>query len=301
MSTSIQWTDEVWNPVTGCDKVSAGCAHCYAESFAHRQMGHWDGRAFTDVRCHQERVLRPLSWHRPRRVFITSMGDLWHPSVPRQFQIDVMGVVLLAHWLTFIDFTKRPEIRHRFMAAGDHGILDQMHAMQARGGISTRGVFRALDLKRRDHLEMTWPPPNYIAGVSIENQATADERIPILLQTPAAIRAVSAEPLLGPIDLSMYLATGYDEGPFDDILNWAVVGGESGPKARPCDLAWIRSIVRQCQRASVPVFVKQLGASPLAWAPTNAEREVCTSRGAHADPAEWPADLRVREYPEVAR
>jgi protein gp37 len=340
MRTGIQWTDVVWNPVTGCTKVSAGCAHCYAETFAGRQMGGWKGRAFTDVRCHPERLDAPLRGRTPRRVFVNSMSDLFHPDVPDQFIIDVFGVMALAHWHTFQVLTKRPERMCALLGAGDHGILRQFMLLQQNGGTSTRNVFRALDLKRRDNVEWRWPLPNVWLGVSVENQETANARIPLLLQTPAARRFVSAEPLLGPIDLMRIDTTsdtdpGYsalelrddDEGDLVETLDWVIVGGESGPHARPCDVAWIRSIAEQCRAAAVPCFVKQLGAhvrdrndagfegDKLGGWPMVTEYEwldgfrqnfqgdpvrVCLKHRKGGDPEEWPEDLRVREFPAIA-
>jgi protein gp37 len=301
MSSKIEWTDETWNPVDGCTKVSAGCAHCYAATFAHRQMGPWKGRAFTDVRCHPSRLDVPLHWRKPRRVFVNSMSDLFHSDVPDAFIGRVFERMRLAPGHTFQVLTKRPERMLAWLSrCGNGGGLgwithDGSEPERAYGGT---GIIVG-DADR-------WPLPNVWLGVSVENQATADERIPILLQTPAAHRFVSAEPLLEPIDLSIYLASGFDEPPHNDILSWVIVGGESGVAARPCDVAWVRSIVSQCQAADVPAFVKQVGARPIGFLPEardfptaliNVGFWIKDSKG--GDPAEWPEDLRVRQMPEV--
>jgi protein gp37 len=287
--------------VTGCSKVSPGCAHCYAETFAHRQMGQWKGRVFGDVRCHPDRLQVPLHWRAPRRVFVNSMSDLFHEAVPELFLDDVFAVMALAYKHTFQLLTKRPGRMRKYLSAR----------------VGPRVIGRAWEmlghkpLDKYEHGGITnrpWPLPNVWCGVSVEDQATANERIPLLLQTPAAIRFVSAEPLLGPIDLNTIDTTsdtdpGYsalelrddDEGDLVETLDWVIVGGESGPKARPCHVAWIQSLIGQCQNAQVPVFVKQLGADPR-W--TGADSPpIAPARGKCGDPAEWPEDLRVREFP----
>jgi len=287
--TGIAWTDATWNPVTGCSKVSQGCKHCYAERvFPRAYHGQTvrtlqveevsngvigrEGtrpRRFTDVRCHPERLDQPLRWRRPRRVFVNSMSDLFHPDVPDEFIADVWARMALSPQHTFQILTKRPE-RMRDLLSGAE-------------------VYRLFEC----------PLPNVWLGVSVEDQATAIARRPVLLETPAAVRFVSAEPLLGPVNLMLGQA-GYPDPDFDaDKLHWVIVGGESGPKARPFDLAWARSIVHQCQAASVPVFVKQLGAKPFVLG----EDFLKLRHRAGAVIDEWPVDLQVQEWPvgEVAR
>jgi protein gp37 len=217
------------------------------------------------------------------RVFVNSMSDLFHENVPDEFIASVFGVMCVASQHTFQILTQRPERMRQFMT-------DYLRARERLGWAS--GFYRHVWL-----------------GVSVEDQATADERIPILLQTPAAVRFISAEPLLGPMDLTRSVQGVCDDGcsstarECDEYrrrgkiaccpecrhpkLDWVIVGGESGPRARPCDLAWIRSITEQCQAAGVPVFVKQLGSQ---WYDRAAR---C---GDFAD-VEFPVDLRVREFP----
>lgn len=245
--SKIEWTDATWNPVTGCTKVSQGCKHCYAERLFPRVYGprikdpstwgpNGSGRQFSDVRCHPERLDQPLHWRRPRRVFVNSMSDLFHEDVPDQFIKEVWATMANARQHTFQVLTKRPE-------------------------------------RMRDLLtDPTWklwlgiPNGNAWLGVSIEDQPTADERIPLLLQTPAAVRFVSYEPALGPVDFLDYLPDTHDGHPDsrgEPWLDWVIAGGESGPKARPAHPDWFRSVRDQCQAAGVAFLFKQWGE----WAP----------------------------------
>ncbi len=328
-NSSIEWTDATWNPVRGCVKVSPGCANCYAETFAERWRG-VKGHAYEqgfDLRLVPEKIDEPLRRKKPTTYFVNSMSDLFQEGVPLQFITDVFGIMGLAHRHTFQVLTKRADRMYAYVSAGDHGIIAQMKAMQNGGGISTRPVFNALDIKRRDGWKWTWPLPNVWLGVSVENQHFADERIPLLLQTPAAIRFISAEPLLGPVDLESYVDPAcsgcgiprFDCDEFRDrqqsrccpdcrhrSLDWVIVGGESGHGARSFDVAWAHSIVAQCRAAGVPVFVKQFGAKPVD-VPYDTSDCVVKNPGPipllltsakGGDPSEWPEDLRVREFPK---
>lgn len=253
-TTKIEWCDAVWNPVTGCTKVSSGCKNCYAEAVARR---FWGNRKFGDVQCHEDRLLQPMHWHKPRRIFVNSMSDLFHEDVPPEFIDRVLEMICACPQHTFIVLTKRA-----------HLIQEKLY------GVTTDNPLR--ELGGGDYASNLW------LGVSVENQETADERIPILLKIPAAVHCVSAEPLLGPISLRAYLAA----------ISWLIIGGESGPKARVCHVGWIRELVQQAKDVKVPVFVKQLGASSynlMADALRNPKG---------GDPNEWPKDLRVREWPE---
>jgi protein gp37 len=346
MSTTIEWTDEVWNPVTGCTKVSAGCAHCYAETVARRfwpaqypvvrlngahpasisadqlEVDIRDGltraRRFTDVWCHPERLDIPLRWRKPRRVFVNSMSDLFHEAVPDSFIDRVFAVMALCPQHTFQVLTKRPKRMHGYLTAAG--------SMCSREAFVNGEIWIQLGTRLGNKIEhggnwrCKWPLPNLWLGVSVEDQATANERIPQLLKTPATLRFVSAEPLLEPIDLREIRVPDEEAGEHagrgftcnalqreDDLtlfnapthLDWVIVGGESGPKARPCHVAWIQGLVGQCHAAATPCFVKQLGADPR-W--TGADSPpIAPARGKCANPAEWPEDLRVREMPEVDR
>jgi len=266
--TKIEWTDAVWNPVTGCTKVSSGCSRCYAERVARRW---WGERKFTDVQIHPEKLNIPLCWRTPRRIFVNSMSDLFHEDVPDVFIYDVFGRMMLAKHHTFQVLTKRPERMAKLLT----------HSL----------------------------PTNIWLGVSVENQATADERIPLLLKTPAAVRFISAEPLLAPVDLTKHCfrvdGPGlFSHGTFGDFIQWVICGGESGPGARPFDLDWGRFLRDQCKSNGVPFFMKQLGSWPL-FEFENAGN-VQKGHGKYfgikdrkgADWNEWPEDLRVREFPK---
>lgn len=299
-NTKIEWTDATWNPVTGCSKVSQGCKHCYAErdwarvAAPRAKPNVYTGRPFTDVQCHPERLGQPVLWTQPKRIFVNSMSDLFHPAVPFYFIAQVFAVMSVTTRHTYQILTKRPERMLAFfklIGDSDFNALDRISdawpetipwiaATEHRGGYDNCGP--------------AWPFKNVWLGVSVEDQATADERIPLLLQAPAAIRWISAEPLLGPLDLSRALGlkpAGIDQrlipNHYPD-LNWVVVGGESGPHARPMHPDWARSLRDQCRAARVPFLFKQWGE----WAPRSACYHTLTSGQAAADidpgATRWP-------------
>ncbi len=219
----IEWTDATWNPVTGCNKVSPGCKHCYAETFSERFRG-VPGHPFEqgfDLRLWPARLELPLRWRTPRRIFVNSMSDLFHERIPDTFIESVFETMRLAHWHQFQVLTKRPERMTRFLAARSR----------------ERGVARDTH-------------PNVWLGTSIENQHYIG-RAEIVASIPASVRFLSCEPLLGLLDLKGVLGrTG---------INWVIAGGESGHHARPMDPDWVRSIRNQCRRARVAFFFKQWG------------------------------------------
>lgn len=245
--TDIEWTDYTWNPVTGCTPCSPGCEHCYAAGIAKR---FWKDRPFSEVRCHEDRLHEPLSWRRPGRVFVCSMGDLFHPDVPTEFIIRVwQKIAALDH--TFLILTKRPQRLLEFTQMG------------------TEQMARAREMGN-PWMEI-WPRHVWL-GVTACNQAEADAKIPILLETPAARRFVSIEPMLGPVDLGKWLGLELFEGdssvgiPGPNVIqtetpaiDWVIVGGETGPGARPMHPDWVRGVRDQCVAAGVPLFVKQWG------------------------------------------
>lgn len=318
-ATDIEWTDKTWNPVRGCSMAkgseTGGCLHCYAARFAARDLpglkSPTTGKAFArilpsgprwtgDVELIESKLLEPLSWRKPARVFVNSMSDLFHHEL-LDYDVDrVFATMAMAPQHTFQVLTKRPERMAAYL--NRPGKVADI-AVEVFKRFTT---LRESDRESRKAVKV-WPLPNVWIGTSVENQATADERIPLLLQAPAAVRFISAEPLLGPVDLREWLT--HDE-PFktDAMLDWCIVGGESGPGARPCDVSWIRSIVAQCQSAGVAAFVKQLGAQPFgamhrdsetAWrGPVlNLDWKSRVRNRKGGDMAEWAEDLRVREFP----
>ena len=280
MSTKIEWTDETWNPVTGCTKVSQGCKNCYAErlwpkvSAAEAKREGWDKpRAFTDVRCHPERLEAPLHWKKPRRIFVNSMSDLFHEDVPFIFIDRVFAVMALCPQHTFQILTKRPALMLAYLAETRAEIVRREWTLT---DCATRKklVYRPFP---------AWPLPNVWLGVSVEDQPTADERIRLLLQTLAAIHFVSYEPALGPVrfkDEWLQCPGGAEYGNgFNRTevhagccekharLNWLIAGGESGPNARPSHPDWFRSVRDQCADAGVAFFFKQWGEWAPRWRP----------------------------------
>jgi protein gp37 len=269
--SKIEWTDASWNPVTGCTKVSDGCKHCYAErdwvrlAAPRAKPNIYTGRDFTDVRCHPEKLDIPLHWEKPRRIFVNSMSDLFHEDVPDEFILQVFDVMRqcenghsaklgrLVSQHTFQILTKRPErmldfcTRLRFAQNDGRGLY--LTKVLPHNGFNPMQALR--------HVWLV---------VSCEDQATADQRIPLLLQTPAAVRGISAEPLLGLISFVGMFANPKDRRDGTNALeelDWVIAGGESGPHARPSHPDWFRSLRDQCQAAGVPFFFKQWGE----WAP----------------------------------
>jgi len=281
MPTKIEWCEETWNPVTGCTKISAGCKNCYAERMAKRlagRVGYPQDEPFK-VTLHDDRLEEPLKWKKPRRVFVCSMGDLFHDDVPFHFIDEVFARMAIAKNCTFIVLTKRPKrMQEYFWNIG---------GTTRRDWVASR-ICRALDTTTVPHFE--WPLPNVWLGVTAENKAAADERIPVLLKIPAAVRFVSIEPMLGPVDLTTikwarisvnkndykrYGVPAPDEiwstnnvlesRPGDELnppkigLDWVICGGESGPSARPMHPDWARKVRDDCKAAGVPFFFKQWG------------------------------------------
>lgn len=278
-TTSIEWTNKSWNPIRGCSRVSSGCERCYAEKQAHRFSGKggayegltrltkhgpvWTGK----IKLVPEVLDQPLRWKKPARIFVNSMSDLFHEDVPDEFIDRVFAVIATAihRKHAFQVLTKRPDRMLRYFQEPARRDLVYQAAYKFGYGAAMCGGTKA-----------PIPVPNVQLGVSCEDQKTAEERIPLLLQTPAAVRFVSLEPLLGAININPFVRwTGKQSGlpqPLSNALealkdlpgiDWVIVGGESGPKARPCHPDWIRSLRDQCAAAGVPFFFKQWGE----WAP----------------------------------
>jgi protein gp37 len=293
MTTTIEWTEATWNPTTGCDQVSPGCDHCYALTLAKRLKGMGSAKYQRDgdprtsgpgfgITEHPDALDVPLRWRKPRRVFVNSMSDLFHDGISDEFIERVFASMAMARQHTYQVLTKR------------HGRMRSL--------LNSPTFQRDVRLRVEHHDEVytrtiaNWPLPNVWLGVTVENQKWAGIRIPALLDTPAAVRFLSCEPLLGPLSLyeHLQLKPVYNPEPGIDIgftgVEWVICGGESGPGARSMSLSWARTIVTQCQDAGVPVFVKQLGSR---WAAEH-------GGGKGGDISQWPADLRVREYPGAA-
>lgn len=278
MSTHIEWTEEVWNPVTGCSKVSLGCTHCYAERTAATRLkdharyagtvrnGQWTGA----VNLHDDKLDEPLGWREPRLIFVGSMSDLFHEDVPYEFVARVFTTMAQANQHTYQILSKRPRRLLGFYLWNymQHGRW-RMHP----------------DNAAKDWLDI-WPHVWF--GTSVEDQAAMDTRWTYLRMVPAVVRWLSVEPMLERVRLNLR------------DIHWVVFGGESGPGARECDIEWIRDGVRQCRAAGVPPYVKQLGSRVTAKYEMNTAwaRTIRHKKG--ADPAEWPQEMNVREYPQRA-
>ena len=318
--TSIQWTDATWNPLRGCSRISPGCTHCYAERIAARFSGpgrpfdglasmmpggpRWTGR----VRLVPRAMTQPLRWRRPRRIFVNSVSDLFHESLTNEQIALLFAAMAVAPQHTFQVLTKRARRMRKWFQwaerfAPDAGGAGPLRAIWEAIACDSEGAWpETWDTEEGPPVGNAWPLPNVWLGVSVEDQQRADERIPELLSVPAAVRFLSCEPLLGPVEI------GSGRG-----IDWVIVGGESGHGARPFDLAWARSLVAQCKAADVALFVKQLGAcacdaeNGLAGAllDVHPDAAALVSQRLHdrsgADPSEWPEDLRVREFPGVQR
>jgi protein gp37 len=297
--SSIEWTDRTWNPVRGCRRVSPGCEHCYAEKVAHRfsklvngkpgpyfgltvlgkQGVRWSGEA----RFIPEALAEPLSWRKPQRVFVNSMSDLFHEDVTNEQIAAVFGVMAACPHLTFQVLTKRPARMLAWLSEYEDSFMQLAGAADA--AISkVQGMTPQMAGRLYGHFDdemgdtdRSWPLRNVWLGVSTEDQQRADERIPLLLQCPAAMRWVSAEPLLGPVNFTRVPCRGgtlnaltgewmsadravREGGRAEPRLGWVVTGGESGPGAREHNVNWSHGIVEQCIANRVAVFQKQLGA-----------------------------------------
>jgi protein gp37 len=295
--TLIEWADATWTPVKGCTRVSPGCGGpgreggCYAEIMAARfsNPGQWgedlakivtlpdgtkDHRWTGVIRFDEAELLKPLRWKAPRKVFVCSTADLFHDGVTDE-QIDrVFAVMALSPQHTFQVLTKRSARMRRYIT--DRARMDWLNAEIEHVGLKASVPTNCVCRCDRDDGDIRWPLPNVWLGISTEDQTRAEERIPDLLATRAAVRWISAEPLLGPIDLTQSLYTGeggvamrgYLRNPaepddfhfFANKLDWVVAGGESGPGARPMHPDWARSLRDQCAAAGVPFLFKQWGA-----------------------------------------
>lgn len=299
MSTKIQWTEETWNPIPGCFKVSPGCKNCYAIRQVARMAGNpnpkiasryfnivqgegskvnWTGKTNIDEAV----LLQPLKRKQPTTYFI-SLSDLFYNARPDEDIMAVFMVMAKCPQHTFQVLTKYPDRMRSFLARRRWRDLGDGFRVPI-----IPGEHRSSD---EEFL------PNVWLGVSVESQEYADERIPLLLGTPAALRFVSYEPALGPVDFRRWLTVTSQR---DHMLDWVIVGGESGRSARAFDIEWARKTIKQCRVAGIPCFVKQLGAKPIQPDMERSEyhiRPFIDRKG--GDPSEWTEELRVREIPEV--
>ena len=305
--TLIEWTGTTLNVVTGCTKISEGCTNCYIERTPPFRM---NGRRFSHPGVggtippilHPDRLSWPLRWREPRTVFVCSLADLFHRDVPDSFIAALWATMARTPQHTYQILSKRAGRLHHLLGKDGQRLLEATTDEE-----TARAIYDA-----------PWPLPNVHVGVSVESQRWADIRIPLLAdpEVKAAVKFLSVEPLIGPVDLRLGAHVGHesDQG-FDgwtriclecstedrevrwfpegepSPITWLIVGGESGPGARPVEVEWIRSVVRQAQGSGVPAFVKQMGS---AWA-----KSAGAAHHKGGDPHEWPGDLRVREMPRV--
>jgi protein gp37 len=322
--TKIEWTDHTWSPWRGCTKVSPGCANCYAEKLSHRNpavLGQW-GKGKPRVKA--KNWYDPVKWNRREagklvshvefvensqpRVF-PSLCDWLDEEVPVDWLMDFLELIHRTPNLDWLLLTKRPENFERIRGIHDHLRTLYVESPGTAGGYTEAGLKFYSWFTRF----VTEGVANVWHGVSVEDQPRADERIPELLRIPAKVRFLILEPLLGPVSVmeneSGWPLVGSDGKP---LINWLIIGGESGPGARPCNVEWIRDLVLQGREAGVPVFVKQLGA--VAVSATDPGHKLRGGYGRHGgiegyrltlnhpkggDPKEWPNDIQIREFPNV--
>ncbi len=318
-NANIEWTDFTWNVITGCSVKSSGCKNCYAMKLAGTRLQHHPSRAGLttetsagpvwngEVRFNEDWLDQPLRLKRSRKIFVCAHSDLFHESVPDEWIDKVFAIMALAPQHVFQVLTKRPERMREYLMglepnkAGSRWYNAIKGMFRYKGSTGQLGPDDTIPTHLGPVLNNVW------LGVSVEDQKAADERIPLLLQTPAAVRWISAEPLLGAIDLlRIKLPDGYGRSAISALhdwyltpsykvmLDWIVVGGESGPNARPMHTDWARSLRDQCASAGVPFLFKQWGE----WAPRSG---ILTGGGtdfSEIDPSctRWPNVIRLGEH-----
>ncbi len=302
--TKIEWTDETWNPTRGCSRVSEGCRNCYAERMAARNLPgnrsptaptasfaiytefgpRWTGR----VELIESKLTEPLHWKKPRRVFVNSMSDLFHESLPTRDIVRCFAVMNLTPWITYQILTKRA----KRVAA----VIDAWMESNVKG--CAWEMLGRIPKYNHQYLNFNsntrpWPLTNVHLGFSAEDQLNYDNRREYMeyLAQKGWLTFCSYEPALGPIDFGFF-----EPGrPAFSLLRWVIIGGESGPQARPCRLNWIESTRDQCQAAGVPLFVKQVGSRPIGDIADLTWITQLDSKGGNWEV--WPSDLRIREFP----
>lgn len=297
----IAWTDATWDPIAGCTRKSAACRHCYAEALtaAASQSGMWGhgfaeigpgGGAWTGkVELMEDRLMLPLGWEEPRRIFVNSLSDLFHESLPTGAIDRVFAIMALAPRHIFQVLTKRPKTMQPYMA--DPATPSRIERVMG----EIHGDANAAKLA-------TWPPPNVWLGVTAENQKEADRRIPLLLATPAAVRWVAAEPLLERIDLKpgSWLKAAPDDAAAPR-LDWVVAGGELSAEAQPCHPDWARSLRDQCAKGGAAFFWRDWGehipAAGVAGDPTDGPVKMTWARTGATPPPRHLDGILHDAYP----
>ncbi|MFE9777776.1 DUF5131 family protein [Streptomyces sp. NPDC005775] len=300
--SNIEWTEQTWNPTTGCDRISPGCDNCYALTMAKRLKGMGSAKYQNDgdprtsgpgfaLTAHTSTLTEPLRWKKPRKVFVNSMSDLFHARVPRDFLAQVFAVMAATPQHTYQILTKRPERAARILTdlctcgtghpPGEHFRSSMEWAATSHSPTYVPG------LKHGIYHRSGWPLPNVWIGTSIESDAYT-RRVDALRKTPAAVRFISAEPLLGPLP-SINLTN----------IDWLILGGESGPGARPLNTRWVDDLLDVARCSGTAPFVKQLGSVWARDMTINGKTVAAHGDTKGGNPDHWPARLRVREYPQV--
>lgn len=307
--SKIQWTDKTFNPIRlirddgshgghWCRKISEGCANCYAEEqnqsnyFSFASHLKYTGKMPENLILDEQVLSDIIKLKKPHKIFMCSMTDIFGDWIPEHWIDQIFATMLIAKQHTFQVLTKRPERMREY--------LSKPYFVNI-----ARYIDQHFNNKfAHDNYEL--PADNIWLGTTCENQKTANERIPHLVQTPAKVRFLSCEPLLEEIDLDLdgLIDIEDEEGSClaqpKDAINWLIVGGESGKNARPCHIEWIRSLVNQCKTANIPVFAKQLGSKPINSVPygsTFVHFPLKLKNKKGGDIEEFPEDLQVREFP----
>ena len=332
--TKIQWTEETWNPTAGCSKISPGCKNCYAIKDAVRLSGNqnskisekyagtvswynetgkanWTGRINL---ASLETLLKPYYWTRSRRIFVNSMSDLFHENIPFEWIDKVFSIMALSPQHTFQVLTKRAERMYEYFESF------KFYPVYERGvtnGNWLRNILNEDAVTAVAKANFAKGLPNVWLGVSVENQKTADERIPFLLKTPAKIRFLSCEPLLDKVQLfPAYLPCETIGGvELENFIDWVIVGGESGINPRPFHLEHGLQIIQQCKSANVPVFFKQAGSFCVTenvnlfdfpeepkfadWGDSAASARIKFNDRKGGELTELPEEFRVRQFPKI--
>jgi protein gp37 len=319
--SNIEWTENTWGLVTGCEFAGEECINCYALKDSWR-LSHnpiikvsepyrdtviktangkkqWSGV----IKCHPDRLKWVLKWKQPSKIFVCNMADLFHKEVPDDFIDLAFAYMAIANHHTYQVLTKRAERMYKYFTVESAQRVSRIYHQLLLDGVA--GKVKQDYVKRHCmvfDIDEWWPMSNVWLGVSAGTQKAADERIPFLTETPAKVRFLSCEPLLEELDLSEFLNIDYyvptmqtpdDSGVlYYNAIDWIIAGGESGPHSRVCHIEHLRSLTHQCQKAQVRIFIKQLGAKPLL---NNAPYKISDKKGGIL--TEFPEDLQIRQFP----